>query len=659
MLSSSFSKVLVLICTSAFAQVVSHSLSLVEQAVSSSCCDTGEVAWSVCLISDNDESPFISNLKINFYKRSLSIMNMASGVLGFWGFGVLGLKDHLGVEIEEEEYSITSKSGRKLKSHHDKDCNVVEEEASIHSIPSDSYQTGNGMKKYLASRIEISKKKKGRNTHYRESSLPYPNPGKKPLRKIPKRIEEFSTSRRNYGLRNYGIRNYGIRNHFATDSKPRELRRQNRLNMANQYKKTVVTKKIQLDSKSSSDCSENSEPCTERSYFNLDDECSPNTSINDLVPKLKRLITKKIPSHMVSLDRRKELKKLDSSYEGNILETANVFIRSPLKCNLSNNVNNSGEFQSMNFNTKVPTSARLTNVPTYHTKLEVKNPSPERIEQAELPQSLPPPKRKYPEYLDEDRTFTYVANWARLYTEKRLPTYVAPQYKDNRPVNRKRPQLVRPSFNNIKGDRVSSYCGEAESTEDYTKRTVRRGHFQDEDVEYIEIELNEPQEITPNTGNSTTPEVKILQKSIGYWCQHCFELILDKKQSKRHLSVCEFKNDKESKYIRIIKRKFKGFSKSLEDCYEKIQIENSIGKKNFFNTPSSMFMDNLVKVFDKVYDRYSGKFYCNKQLKLLGKKVRFIHKDISVQKQNLSYPFTLATKAIELMDEYIEFRCKQ
>jgi len=70
-----------------------------------------------------------------------------------------------------------------------------------------------------------------------------------------------------------------------------------------------------------------------------------------------------------------------------------------------------------------------------------------------------------------------------------------------------------------------------------------------------------------------------------------------------------------------------------------------------------MFMENLVKVFDKVYDRYTEKFYKNKHLNLLAKKVRFIQKEISIQKQDLSYLFTLASKAVELMDEYTLFRC--
>jgi len=42
-----------------------------------------------------------------------------------------------------------------------------------------------------------------------------------------------------------------------------------------------------------------------------------------------------------------------------------------------------------------------------------------------------------------------------------------------------------------------------------------------------------------------------------------------------------------NKYITTLKRRFQGFSKSLEECYEQIQIDNNTKKKaNFFDTSS-------------------------------------------------------------------------
>lgn len=79
-------------------------------------------------------------------------------------------------------------------------------------------------------------------------------------------------------------------------------------------------------------------------------------------------------------------------------------------------------------------------------------------------------------------------------------------------------------------------------------------------------------------------------------------------------------------------------------------------KINFFSTAPLIFTENLISVFDQIYDRYVNKFYKVSHLNVLSKKVDFINKEISYQKKDYSYVFTISTKAKEIMDEYLLFR---
>jgi len=295
-----------------------------------------------------------------------------------------------------------------------------------------------------------------------------------------------------------------------------------------------VTRRVLLNINDLSDKqSENSVP---------EDECSPHTTINDVIPKINRVITKKVPSHIASPFERSYCSRTGSRWGGKILETVNPFIRSPLDCNLSNYINNSGDFREMNFDSKRRSSGRLTNIASYRSILDMESSALVRNDIGEIPHSLPPKKRKYASYLEEDRDFSYVAKWARQKAERRLPTYVAAGYKDTRPIERRRPQLVRAGPNNSKAYRENPQYVEADSTEDYTQRTVRRGHFQaeeEEEIEYVEIELEEPYQPTPNIRHCRNPNERIIQRKIGCWCPNCFELFLTDRQFDSHKELCE------------------------------------------------------------------------------------------------------------------------
>lgn len=94
--------------------------------------------------------------------------------------------------------------------------------------------------------------------------------------------------------------------------------------------------------------------------------------------------------------------------------------------------------------------------------------------------------------------------------------YVHKEDTTNRPSDRTR------GLRNIAGNqgakqRGGSYFNDTNSTEDYTKRIVRRGHFQDEDVEYIEVEINEPNESIANIELEDDSQAEIKQKTIGFW----------------------------------------------------------------------------------------------------------------------------------------------
>ena len=69
-----------------------------------------------------------------------------------------------------------------------------------------------------------------------------------------------------------------------------------------------------------------------------------------------------------------------------------------------------------------------------------------------------------------------------------------------------------------------------------------------------------------------------------------------------------------------------------------------------------MFLENLVNVFDKIYDRYANKFFKLKNLNVYSKKVNSIFKEVEKQKGDFNYTYTIAMKAQELIEEYLAFR---
>lgn len=113
-----------------------------------------------------------------------------------------------------------------------------------------------------------------------------------------------------------------------------------------------------------------------------------------------------------------------------------------------------------------------------------------------------------------------IFSWARMKMGKRLKTYISPEYTDTRNQSSKRILKQRGDKNitKIKSARgYSSYINETTSTDDYTKRKVRKGHFQNEDVEDFEANIQEIHNSMPIHGSSKHGESSRIHKEIGYW----------------------------------------------------------------------------------------------------------------------------------------------
>mmetsp|Transcript_29065 Transcript_29065/g.25705 ORF Transcript_29065/g.25705 Transcript_29065/m.25705 type:complete len:187 (+) Transcript_29065:643-1203(+) len=128
---------------------------------------------------------------------------------------------------------------------------------------------------------------------------------------------------------------------------------------------------------------------------------------------------------------------------------------------------------------------------------------------------------EYPTYLDEDRNFTYVANWAKANSKGRMPTYVTHKYRDDRAQPRRSSHYYKNSTGKATIKSARNYVNQmntSHSTEDYTKRKVRRGHFKADEieVEVYEVDLFDEDE----EGNRSSKHIrsKTFQDDLGYWC---------------------------------------------------------------------------------------------------------------------------------------------
>ena len=121
-----------------------------------------------------------------------------------------------------------------------------------------------------------------------------------------------------------------------------------------------------------------------------------------------------------------------------------------------------------------------------------------------------------------------------------MPTYIAPQYKDDR---NKVPRINSYYQKGSKPPKIHSARGQSTgmndtySTEDYTKRKVRRGHFKIDDLEITvqEVDMDSDDYDLKNKGSCKPNISESLQKDLGYWCPHCYNLFLSDNEAGSHL----------------------------------------------------------------------------------------------------------------------------
>lgn len=69
-----------------------------------------------------------------------------------------------------------------------------------------------------------------------------------------------------------------------------------------------------------------------------------------------------------------------------------------------------------------------------------------------------------------------------------------------------------------------------------------------------------------------------------------------------------------------------------------------------------MHLENLVNVFDKIFDRFTNKFMRVRNLAVEIRKVDGIFKDVCDKPADYSTLFTIILKGTELMHEYSAYR---
>lgn len=105
-----------------------------------------------------------------------------------------------------------------------------------------------------------------------------------------------------------------------------------------------------------------------------------------------------------------------------------------------------------------------------------------------------------------------------MQVKPRLPTYVAPGYRDDRLKPSKSEERLKVRNQRQPGSRnAANTSSTAKIDDDMTKRKVRRGHFQIDEIDSCEVTLD-------TIKNKVTYPAKTMSaisssvKEIGYWC---------------------------------------------------------------------------------------------------------------------------------------------
>lgn len=103
-------------------------------------------------------------------------------------------------------------------------------------------------------------------------------------------------------------------------------------------------------------------------------------------------------------------------------------------------------------------------------------------------------------------------------TKGRLPTYVSPHYRDDRSMSKGVSQSRNQADASLlKSSKLAQSCvNETATTQDYTKRKVRRGHFQSDDEDEFDMVLTSQRNRTTNAANRLNIS-EAASFEVGYW----------------------------------------------------------------------------------------------------------------------------------------------
>ena len=168
-------------------------------------------------------------------------------------------------------------------------------------------------------------------------------------------------------------------------------------------------------------------------------------------------------------------------------------------------------------------------------------------------------------------------------------------------------------------------------------------------------------EITLDTiGNRITFPTKTMGnilssvKEIGYWWPRWYQMY-EYGTNSHEIHSGKWRSFKSQRNYKIwqLKAKFEGFLSSLDSCIFNISKENEdFINSHFFDSPWYIYLDNIVNVFTKLYNRKSKHFINPKNMSVIIKKIESIYKEIWDKNQHYSYLFTMVLKAKELVGDF-------
>ena len=212
-----------------------------------------------------------------------------------------------------------------------------------------------------------------------------------------------------------------------------------------------------------------------------------------------------------------------------------------------------------------------------------------------------------------------------------MPTYVAPQYRDDR--NRLRGcrsnDKIVTYFPRIPASKERKETSYVRSSRDVSKRKTRMGYLQSDEIDPCEITMDTiKHKLTHPT--KTLSSISTSIKEIGSWCPRCYQFYENKGENNHnHEEECTELSQRSRELTGLLKLKFEGFYISLENCIQKSIAENKLMKKqSFFNTDSTIFLENISNVINKIYNRSSHQFLTYKHIIVLTKKINAIFKDV-------------------------------